>query len=563
MLIFYRNEKINKLLISSPAITLHQASRGVKEGYVMSRIKNVRPNIVILVPDEMRGDMVNNPDVSTPNIDKLREDSITFTNNFSVNPVCAPSRCCTFTGQYPHNGAHRSLYQVLRKNDENLFRILKNNGYEVHWIGRNDLFYSEAAKESVTKVIKPRSIIFRRIIRDLSMIDRLKLLREYRKISKNGFNMSVHLLELLSKYLQMNPYPLEHKLRKSYYYGKKTRKQSEFDYDSIVTEKALEYIDKKGKARKYKPFCLYLAYAAPHPPYGVDEPFFSLHDREKITPPVPPELEDKPEFMKIIHERYRLKDLNEADFKEIRATYYGMISKLDSQIGQLLDRLKENDIYDNALILLFSDHGDYAGDYGLTEKWVNAMHDCLLKVPLIVKMPETTVKSGRIDNRGKIIDGLTQSIDIFPTVLEITGIETQYTHFGKSLVPIINGKAKGREIVFAQGGYNPREPQCFEDVFDSPEDPLLGIYHDKTTIQQEKPETVERTTMIRTKEWKLVLRNKTLNELYNMIDDPVEQYNLINDKQQVEIITSLKNKLLEWYLETSDNPYHGHDRPLN
>ena len=88
-----------------------------------------KPNIIIIVPDEMRGDVIGNRKVQKPTIDSLCEDGVTFSNNFSVNPVCAPSRCCMFTGLYPHNGGHRSLYQLLQEHDENLFKILTYFSY--------------------------------------------------------------------------------------------------------------------------------------------------------------------------------------------------------------------------------------------------------------------------------------------------------------------------------------------------------------------------------------------------------------------------------------------------
>ena len=107
--------------------------------------KNKLPNIILFVPDEMRGDCISlcgkrNPVIKTPNIDSIAQEGVAFTQCFTANPVCAPSRCCTFTGQYIHSNAHRSLYQLIQPNEDNLLKFLKWKGYEVIWIGRNDLF---------------------------------------------------------------------------------------------------------------------------------------------------------------------------------------------------------------------------------------------------------------------------------------------------------------------------------------------------------------------------------------------------------------------------------------
>ena len=505
--------------------------------------KNALPNIVILVPDEMRGDTVNNPDVRIPNIESIGDDGVIFTRNFSVNPVCAPSRCSTFTGQYPHDGAHRSLFQLLQPHDENLFKMLKKKGYEVIWVGRNDLFTQGAAEESVSRRINPVN-------------------ERVRQIYRAAREKSLDALQAIAPYIKLNPYPIDHPWRKSFYYGERTKQQADHDYDQGVMEKGLDYLNEYSGSKRDKPFCLYLAFAYPHPPYTIEEPYFSMYDRKKIPSLFQTEsggvfnFEDKPQFMKLMRERYGLENLNEEDFKEIRAVYYGMISRIDMQIGRILDKLKEIGIYDNTVIVFFSDHGDYAGSYGLTEKWHTGMHDCLVHVPFIVKIPG-------IKPAQKICDQLTQTIDIFPTLLEVARIETPYTHFGKSLLPVMRGEIEThRDVVFAEGGHNLREPQCFEDPIKSPEDPRMGIYYDKIDISREKPETVCRTTMIRTRDWKLVIRSTPgeREELYHLKEDPHELVNLIDKPEYVEKIRELKEKMLYWYLETSDNPRWEHLR---
>ena len=466
------------------------------------------PNIIIFTADEMRGDCISlsrklNEIIKTPNINELARDGIAFTNCFAVNPVCVPSRIAVFTGQYPHSNAHRSLYQMLQPNEENLFKFLKEKGYEVIYIGRNDAFSKEAFKSSVTRRIP---------------------------------------VNFPSKW-KTNPYPKEHRLRKSFYYGERTQEEAE-DRDFIVTRKAIKYLDSSPN----KPFCLFIGLAFPHPPYTVEEPFFSMYDREKVPSPIPPNFHNKPNFMELIHKRYGLNRLTKEDYQEIVATYYGMISKVDYQLGEFINKLKEINEYDNSAIFFFSDHGDFTGDYGLTEKWPNAFQDSLVRVPLIIKLPGNKIK--------KLIDDhLIENIDIFPTILELAHIKTEYTHFGKNLLPLINGVTDSyREVIFSEGGYNPREPQCFEVVFNDPDAIGVGIYYDKTNIPEEDRTTVSRSVMIRNKDWKLILRNSGTEEFYDLKNDPQELENLIDNEKSKQVIGELKDILLKWFLETSDNP---------
>ncbi|MCP4761314.1 MAG: sulfatase-like hydrolase/transferase [archaeon] len=528
------------------------------------------PNILIFVPDEMRGDTVNNPIVQVPNMESLAKDGngVIFTNNFSVNPVCGPSRVCTFTGTYPMAGGHRSLYQLLRPGDENLFKLLKEKGYEVIWIGRNDLFHKKAVKKSVTKRISLMRTLLMKLTLKLGPIKLLKMLSKARS-AFNNMSVPSELLDIVKKIWPLNPWPIDHPMRNTFYYGKSTEEQANNNIDKVSIEAGLKYLDKIGKLRKKgnnkKPFCLYIALGAPHPPYVIEEPYFSMYDREKIPSPFPNELmndpsfyDDKPAFMKLIHERYGLDKLTDKDYKEILAVYYGMISKVDDQFGQLIDKLKEIGEYDNTAITVFADHGDYAGSYGLTEKHATGMHDCLNNVPFIVKIPGTEPKKS-------INTELTQTIDIFATLLEIAQIETEYTHFSKSLIPLMKGEIKThRDIVYAQGGYDEWEKQAWEDVVSSPEDPLKGIYFNKIDIHYKDPSTNCRTTMIRTKEWKLNIRSyiEAKEELYNMKEDPQELINLIDDPQYADIIQDLKNKMLYWYLKNSDNPHYYHKREV-
>jgi len=495
-----------------------------------------------MVADEMRGDVFNERQVKTPHPTELADKGITFTRAYTVNPVCSPSRCCMFTGQYPHNGGHRSLYQLLRPHEENLFHLFKSNGYDVTWIGRNDLFTKEAARESVTRRIDNRP----------------EKLKELYRLAATGKAVAGD----LEPYIRMNPFPQGHPWRKSFYYGERTEQQAEYDYDKHIMEKAIEYLEEYGRSNRESPFCLYVAFASPHPPYTVEEPYFSMYERNKIKLTLPSgegyEYDDKPEFIRLIRQRYGLNNLNKEDFREIRAVYYGMISKLDFHIGRILEKLAEMDLSGDTVVCYISDHGDYTGDHGLVEKWHTGMHDCLLNVPLVLSVPGLT--TSRVES-----DAMVETIDIFPSLLELTGIESPYTHFGKSLIPLMKGEvAVHRESVFAEGGCDPREPQCSDDIIRSPDDLFGGIYFDKTDIPKQKPETICRTAMVRSQEWKLVIRSSPsqVDELYNLQDDPGELINLISKPEHAGRVLELRNMLLNWYLRTSDNPHWEHRREI-
>lgn len=521
----------------------------------------IPPNIVIIIADDLRADALENPLVRTPHLSTLAADSVTFGQNYAANPVCAPSRMANFTGLYPQVNGHRSLYQLLRPHEENLFKLLKDNGYQTVMAGKNDLMTAPSLRASFSRRLAgPQNVllgILRQRLRRLPFARKVKLLRLVFRLfvvehkSFSALFGDEHLKEF-ADILPMahTPYPRGHRLHHSFYFGKAESDSPAAQTEALLFDSAVKWL----KDAPSQPFCLYIAASLPHTPYHVEEPYFSLYDRAAIPDPIPAQLDDKPRFMRELFSRYEMASVTPEDWREIRAVYYGMVSKLDEQVGRVMETLKARGLYNDALILFLSDHGDYVGDYGLPEKWPTGFQDVLVRAPLIVKYPQNMYAGSRMD-------GFTQSLDLFPTVLEQAGIQTPYTHFGQSLTALMEGAAP-RDAVYAAGGYDPREPQAFEAGITSADDPLMGHYFEKLKLQQDDPATVARAAMVRTREWKLVIRSAGGEELYDLTNDPQELVNRANDPALSQIRDDLRERLLYWYLRTSDNPHWEHERSI-
>jgi choline-sulfatase len=521
----------------------------------------IKPNIVIIIADDLRADTLENPIVRTPHLTALRKDGVTFAQNYAVNPVCAPSRIANFTGLYPQVNGHRSLYQLLRPHEENLFRILKENGYETVMAGKNDLMTTPSLRTSFRRRLSgPQSVqikLIRQSLRHLKLRKKSKMLALAFRLfvverkSLSGLFGDERLQEFADILpAARSPYSRGHRLQHSFYFGKAEPASPAAQTEPLIFESAVSWLASGPR----QPFCLYIAATLPHTPYQVEEPYFSMYERATIADPIPARLDDKPHFMREMYSRYDLAQLTPEDLRELRATYYGMVTKLDEQVGRIVAALKAQELYDDALILFLSDHGDYVGDYGLVEKWPTGFQDDLLRAPLIVKYPADA-------HAGQRVDGFTQSLDLFPTVLEQAGIQTPYTHFGQSLTSLMEGAVE-REAVYAVGGYDPREPQAFEAGIQSDDDPFMGHYFEKLKLQQDDPTTVARAAMLRTREWKLIIRTAGKEELYDLENDPQELYNLIDDPALSEVRNNLRERFLHWYLRASDNPHWEHERSI-
>jgi len=232
---------------------------------------------------------------------------------------------------------------------------------------------------------------------------------------------------------------------------------------------------------------------------------------------------------------------------ELRATYYGMCARLDHQFGLLMNALKNKDFYDESAIFFFSDHGDFTGDYGLVEKTQNTFEDCLSNVPFIIKPPKNISIKPRVSN------ALVELVDFSATVYALTGIEPGYSHFGKSLIPLMNGETEThRDAVFCEGGrlYGEKHAMELESISDmNPK----GLYWPRVSLQTTDDGPYHgKAVMCRTIDFKYVKRLYEQSELYDLNKDPEEMNNIIDDPAYKDILSDLKEKLLTWYVETCD-----------
>jgi arylsulfatase A-like enzyme len=316
-----------------------------------------------------------------------------------------------------------------------------------------------------------------------------------------------------------------------------------YTIDDESVDKAIEKIK---DSKEEEPFCLFLGLNLPHPPYQIEEPYFSAIDKNKMKKRVFSKegLKNKPSILKIIAKEQKLQELSEDDWDEIRKCYLGMCMKTDYLFGKVCDALKEKGIYDDTAIFVFSDHGDYTGDYGIVEKTQNTFEDCLVKVPFIIKPP----KGYEVD--AGISDSLVELVDLYPTLMEMCGIRPAHSHFGKSLVPVIeNRNTANKEFVFSEGGRLKGEVHCDESNGKTTH-PFNPYYPRKTAQLDDTAHT--KATMIRTDKYKYIRRIYEMDEFYDLVNDPEECSNQINNPNYCQIINDLKMNMLEWYQTTAD-----------
>lgn len=484
-----------------------------------------KPNILWFVADQMRCDSMahmGNPAAVTPNLDNLAKEGVSFENAYCQNPVCVPSRCSFLTGLYPHTLGHRTMHFMMRREDPNILKTMKANGYEVIWIGRNDFIPSAWAKSEYCD----------------QFFDGTDLV-EKSAFEGGTFRMGGH----GSAEPQIEPIMKEANLNYSFYLGKYPEHALDQSFDWNCINAALNYLEQRRGQPDAKPFFLYCTLSYPHPPYGCEEPWYSLIDRTALPPRRPDleKLQGKAEILRGIRAKQGLQDWREEQYNELRAVYLGMVARFDHQLGLLMDKLRQMGEYDDTGVFVFSDHGDLTGDYGITEKCQNSFEDPLTNVPLLVK-PAASMQVKRGRNKA-----LVQLNDLPATVYEMTGVKPDYIQFGKSLCGTISDGRVHRDAVFCEGGRLPGEIQAME-----PEHGPQSTYWPRISTQHESDVAHAKGCMIRMGELKYVMYLYGEDQLYDLARDPQELENRVNDPDYTQALCEMKQKLLRFYMETAD-----------
>lgn len=490
-----------------------------------------QPHILIFNPDQWRGDALGHlghPAVQTPVLDKLvAEEAVSFRYAFCQNPVCTPSRCSFMTGWYPHVRGHRTMHHMLHHEhgEPMLLRILQDNGYHTFWGGKNDVVPGNEAGEGQD----PRQ----RYAMTVSDYSHYELQPNWHgpvyKEARGEKGSDTYYSFMVGK--------LDKQSGEAYYH----------DDDWLHIQEATRLITNRPDD---KPLALYLPLVYPHPPYAVEEPYFSAIDRSAIQERLRAEnWELKPSIIQEIRERQNMQGWSEERWTELRATYFGMCMRMDALLGDLIQAMRDEGIWDNTAMFLFSDHGDFTGDYGLVEKTQNTFEDCLTRVPFIIKPPKATPCKPGVRNC------LTELVDFSETVYDLTGIEPHYDRFGKSLLPVIAGETdEHRDAVFCEGGRRIPEPQAAEAENKARySDPTEHAYWPRSSLQwsDEQPWHTK-ATMCRSSDYKYVKRLYEDDELYDLHQDPGECRNLIHDPNYAEVKQQMIERMLQWYQETCD-----------
>jgi len=472
-------------------------------------------NYILFMPDSLRAESMacyGHPLVKTPNFDRLAEEGTLFENCYAQHPICGPSRCSLMTGLYPHHTGCRTNERFLHSHQPSLFKYLKEAGHDIIWFGKNDLYSEDYFTETIT----------RSEIKELPWDE--------------SWQMPVDLFKSCGEPSDSGYYNFFKK--KTGQKSEDVKKHTPFSCDLNWVHNAVDFLN--SDRAKEKPFVLFLPLGSPHPPYNVREPYYSMYDPAEIPPLRPAKIGDKKGLARTIREYHDWNLEDDHFFRQMNSVYLGMVSFTDALLGMVSNAVDANGLKSNTAVFAFSDHGDYAGDYGLGHKCFSAMEDTMLRTPLIAKIPEM--------KKGHRVTELVENFDIMATILELEGIQPQHHHYARSLTSQLQGGSGDKDrIVFAEAGLHLDQPQTF--ACDYMGGKLLEdrsiVYHRAALMSKEHPEVVSTSVMMRTQKYKLIYRPDFESELYDMENDPRELDNLYEKSQYATLREKLLHQLFD------------------
>lgn len=424
-------------------------------------------NLLLLMTDQQHKYALGcvSPFVKTPHLDRLCKEGTLFSNAYSNNPVCGPYRGILYSGKYSKDNQVLYNGSCLPENEVTLPMELMRAGYETSFVGKLHL----------------------------GATGNVPIPEQYRAGHQHfiGYQCYNGFHDHVCFYDENN---VEH-----CYDGKHRT--------DVTADLGIERL--KMLAKSGKPFIQTIFFQAPHYPEEPSLEYETLYEDTKIPfpeayqevdPYTPTQSPPSPRPF-CLCKNYQAYGNNMSRYLKL---YYAMVSQIDYNIGRILATLKELGIEDDTAVLFSSDHGDMQGAHGRKNKCLPFERSC--GVPLIIKLPNC--------KQVPIVTKPVSAVDIYPTCLELAGVNSCKELPGKSLLPLIKGEKVSHPPVFAENVDGKHNWMMYRD--------------DKYKL------VVDRTTY-------------EPKYLFDMVNDTNEERNLIMDEDMKEVLSTLTKRLISIY----------------
>lgn len=439
----------------------------------------MKKNIILIMTDDQTLNTIHckgNSDVITPNLDKLCEGGTYFSNYHiqggTSGAICMPSRATTHTSQ--------SMFKLKAAGDSipsehNLLgESLRFEGYQTFFTGK-----WHNGVEGFKRSFSSGDNIF------------FGGMWDHYNVPMNAFDPS-------------GEYDNKVKMVVNFFESSEVTEMRATKFNpgvhstDVVTKSAINFLD---NLEEDKPFFLNVAYLAPHDPRIVPQKYLDMYGDVDLTSNFAGshnfDFGQQVERDEIIAPKPLSKEWCQKELK----SYYAMITHLDHEIGNIISKLKELELYDDAILVFTSDNGLTLGAHGLMGK--QNLYEESIRVPLIIKYPGCTLQ----ENSQFIL-----AQDIFPTLLELIGSANSPCGDGISFANILNNKSC----------------VCRDQIYLAFTDLIRGVKTDRYKLIKYRPES-----------------GVEINQLFDLKLDSQEELNLYENNQYQMIKQKMEDKLQE------------------
>ncbi len=381
-----------------------------------------KPNVLFICVDDLRPELKSfgAEYIHSPAMDSLVESGRAFTRHYVQAPTCGASRYAMLTGKYAINPAQRdngALASTAKNADLQPYsmpRQFRENGYRTVSIGKVSHYPGGLAGKDWNDSAKPEM--------------------------PGSWDVSM---------MPTGPWETPEKAMHGYAGGVprkggvtpvyEHKEGNDMTYtDGWITREALKQMD--GLAAREQPFFLAVGIMKPHLPFACPKSYLEIYQDVRLAPIPHPR---KPEGLSTWHPsgefrqyanggRDAWKDADYAD--QIRHSYAACVSYADNQVAQLLARLDKLGLKDNTIVVLWGDHGWHLGEHAVWGK--HTLYEESLRSPLVIRAPGMT-------KPGDKTDAVVETIDIYPTLCELTGVPVPVGLSGNSLGGLLKDPSTG------------------------------------------------------------------------------------------------------------------------
>ncbi len=452
----------------------------------------VPPNVLFICVDDLRPELgcYGNELIVSPNLDKLAEQGCLFTNHFVSTPTCGASRYSLLTGLIPRSGleltndAIRELIsnQPEGEKPESFIHHLKRSGYYTVGIGKISHYVDG-------------------------------LIYGYNETPSDEYELPYSWNEML-----LDPGPWKTGWNAFFAYAdgsnRNGRQSMVKPYESAEVDDAgypdgltanLAISKLQELAVKEQPFFLGVGFFKPHLPFNAPKKYWDLYDESEISVSpsgfIPENISTASLHSSGEFNRYRLGEekasldspVSDEYARKLRQAYYACVSYIDVQIGMVLGELERLGLAKNTIVVVWGDHGWHLGDQLVWGK--HTIFDRALKSALIIRTPE-------MKNRGIARDEVVSSIDIYPTLMDLCGIDNAPRTDGRSLGVLLQKNDQvqweNRAYSYFRKGISVRTERYRFTKYFRDEEPVIELYdhlsdpNENKNIAKENPALVEK-----------------------------------------------------------------------